>query len=245
MVGENVRIDLGYRLWGSANVCYLLQEVEWQASCLERQCWIYHNFTIQRFGTFDTTVCSRVRLTLQKRLQHHLQTPNVKLLMLLMFVCRLFDVGGQRSERKKWIHCFEDVTAIIFCVAMSEYDQVLHEDETTVSGWDCPTPALSHYRGIFIPIDSYDAVVVFTSRFYLEIISSVTHVKLPRKSLSMTVEGEMMFVVGGFSELCMVSLRQEAYKEMSLNPRRTLHCGCCCLIQCYCHTNAGFAVKLL
>ena len=49
------------------------------------------------------------------------------------FHYRLFDVGGQRSERKKWIHCFEDVTAIIFCVAMSEYDQVLHEDETTVS----------------------------------------------------------------------------------------------------------------
>lgn len=42
-------------------------------------------------------------------------------------------MGGQRSERKKWIHCFEDVTAIIFCVAMSEYDQVLHEDETTVN----------------------------------------------------------------------------------------------------------------
>uniref|UniRef100_A0A1I8HWJ6 Guanine nucleotide-binding protein G(O) subunit alpha n=1 Tax=Macrostomum lignano TaxID=282301 RepID=A0A1I8HWJ6_9PLAT len=44
---------------------------------------------------------------------------------------KLFDVGGQRSERKKWMHCFEEVTAIIFCVAMSEYDQLLHEDEST------------------------------------------------------------------------------------------------------------------
>lgn len=45
-------------------------------------------------------------------------------------VYRLFDVGGQRSERKKWIHCFENVTAIVFLVAISEYDQVLVEDET-------------------------------------------------------------------------------------------------------------------
>lgn len=45
----------------------------------------------------------------------------------------MFDVGGQRSERKKWIHCFEGVTAIIFCVAMSEYDMVLAEDEEMVS----------------------------------------------------------------------------------------------------------------
>lgn len=42
---------------------------------------------------------------------------------------RMFDVGGQRSERKKWIHCFEGVTAIIFCVALSAYDLMLAEDE--------------------------------------------------------------------------------------------------------------------
>ncbi|KAJ7135282.1 heterotrimeric G-protein alpha subunit, GPA3-like protein [Mycena crocata] len=40
----------------------------------------------------------------------------------------MFDVGGQRSERKKWIHCFESVTSIIFCTALSEYDQVLEEE---------------------------------------------------------------------------------------------------------------------
>lgn len=39
----------------------------------------------------------------------------------------MFDVGGQRSERKKWIHCFESVTSIIFCTALSEYDQDLLE----------------------------------------------------------------------------------------------------------------------
>ncbi|KAJ3797686.1 heterotrimeric G-protein alpha subunit, GPA3-like protein [Lentinula aff. detonsa] len=40
----------------------------------------------------------------------------------------MFDVGGQRSERRKWIHCFESVTSIIFCTALSEYDQVLLEE---------------------------------------------------------------------------------------------------------------------
>ncbi|KAK9468140.1 guanine nucleotide binding protein, alpha subunit [Lipomyces arxii] len=41
----------------------------------------------------------------------------------------MYDVGGQRSERKKWIHCFENVTTILFLVAISEYDQMLFEDE--------------------------------------------------------------------------------------------------------------------
>ncbi|KAI5478198.1 G protein alpha subunit [Pseudohyphozyma bogoriensis] len=42
---------------------------------------------------------------------------------------RLFDVGGQRSERKKWIHCFENVTAVLFLAAVSGYDQSLLEDK--------------------------------------------------------------------------------------------------------------------
>lgn len=44
---------------------------------------------------------------------------------------KMFDVGGQRNERKKWIHCFENVTAVMFVAAISEYDQMLYEDEST------------------------------------------------------------------------------------------------------------------
>ncbi|GAA6061443.1 hypothetical protein JCM10212_002024 [Sporobolomyces blumeae] len=40
------------------------------------------------------------------------------------------DVGGQRSERKKWIHCFENIQMLIFVASISEYDQYLFEDES-------------------------------------------------------------------------------------------------------------------
>lgn len=46
---------------------------------------------------------------------------------------RMFDVGGQRSERKKWIHCFENVNCLLFLVAISGYDQCLVEDKDGVS----------------------------------------------------------------------------------------------------------------
>jgi GTPase SAR1 family protein len=40
----------------------------------------------------------------------------------------MFDVGGQRIERRKWIQCFNDVTAIIFVVACSSFNMVIRED---------------------------------------------------------------------------------------------------------------------
>merc|ERR1719198_2453117 len=43
----------------------------------------------------------------------------------------MYDVGGQRNERRKWIHCFENVTCVIFVAAISEYNQKLFEDATT------------------------------------------------------------------------------------------------------------------
>lgn len=37
---------------------------------------------------------------------------------------KMVDVGGQRSERRRWFECFDSVTSILFLVSSSEYDQV-------------------------------------------------------------------------------------------------------------------------
>ncbi|EDV27799.1 uncharacterized protein TRIADDRAFT_21874 [Trichoplax adhaerens] len=41
------------------------------------------------------------------------------------------DVGGQRSQRRKWLQCFESITAILFLAAASDYNQVSLEDRKT------------------------------------------------------------------------------------------------------------------
>lgn len=43
---------------------------------------------------------------------------------------KMVDVGGQRSERRKWTNCFDAVTAILYICSLSEYDQYLREEDT-------------------------------------------------------------------------------------------------------------------
>lgn len=74
----------------------------------------------------------------------------------------MFDVGGQRDERRKWIQCFNDVTAIIFVTASSSYNLVLREDPTQnrvkeslelfASLWNNRSDAVSffNYMALFI-----------------------------------------------------------------------------------------------
>lgn len=46
------------------------------------------------------------------------------------YIFRMVEVGGQRSERRKWIHCFEDVDSTIFLASLAEYDMNLLEDSS-------------------------------------------------------------------------------------------------------------------
>jgi len=47
------------------------------------------------------------------------------------YLFHVIDVGGQKGEREKWIEYFQGNDAVIFFVALSEYDQKLAEDNTT------------------------------------------------------------------------------------------------------------------
>ena len=69
----------------------------------------------------------------QDVLQSHVQTTGIVETTFTSgnVTYQLFDVGGQRSERRKWLHCFDDVKAVLFVVALSGYDMTLTEDGTT------------------------------------------------------------------------------------------------------------------
>jgi|Transcript_118250 GTPase SAR1 family protein len=82
------------------------------------------------FGKIDEIVEPGYVATVEDVLKSRVRTSGIVeetyLIEEVTFV--IIDVGGQRNERKKWIHCFDDVTAVIFVAAISEYDQTLYED---------------------------------------------------------------------------------------------------------------------
>ncbi len=45
---------------------------------------------------------------------------------------RIIDVSGQGGERRKWTHFFDDVTAVIFVSALTDYDIILLGDDSKV-----------------------------------------------------------------------------------------------------------------
>lgn len=91
------------------------------------ECIEYYVEHIDRIGkddyvpTFPDVVQARVRTTGIVTEKFEIDNINFE----------LYDVGGQRNERKKWINCFDNVTTVIFVAAINEYDQKLFEDSQT------------------------------------------------------------------------------------------------------------------
>lgn len=77
------------------------------------------------------------------------------------FMFRLFDVGGQRGERKKWIHCFDNARAIMFVASLTEYDQMLKEDRTK----NRMVESINLFEGIInLPWFTDTAIILFLNK---------------------------------------------------------------------------------
>lgn len=109
-------------LWNDAGIqtCYMRRN-EYQLNDSTK----YYMTEIERIAKSDYVPTDqdilRVRVATTGLIEYIFKVNNVKFCMT--------DVGGQRSERRKWLHCFDNVKAIIFLAAISEYDQTLKEKE--------------------------------------------------------------------------------------------------------------------
>jgi hypothetical protein len=87
----------------------------------------YYMENVQRFAREDflpnVADMLRVKLKTIGVAETHFIVNGIEFMMV--------DVGGQRSERKKWLPCFNDVAAVIYLVALNEYDMIMEEDDKT------------------------------------------------------------------------------------------------------------------
>jgi guanine nucleotide-binding protein subunit alpha, other len=80
---------------------------------------------------------------------------------------KMVDVGGQRSERKKWIHVFDNCQVVLFLAAISGYDQALPEDRHGV----CHSPSLLKLATNWNQNQMEEALIIFdqvvNSKFFV------------------------------------------------------------------------------
>jgi len=109
----------------------------WFSESTEARLWNNPILTMRRsfYDSLDRIFAPGWLPDNQDMLQARLRTTGITetLFELGQMNFRMMDVGGQRSERKKWIHCFEGVQCLLFMVALSGYDQCLVEDQNAVS----------------------------------------------------------------------------------------------------------------
>jgi len=110
-------------LWLNEPAIKLAYEQRSKMQLLDSALYLFEN--LDRIGALEYTPTRddilRARLRTSGIVERTFKINNVDF--------KFLDVGGQRNERRKWIHCFEGVTAVIFVAAISEYDQQLYEDE--------------------------------------------------------------------------------------------------------------------
>lgn len=89
-----------------------------------------------------------------------------------LLVDRLYDVGGQRSERRKWLSCFDCIQAALFVVALSSYDMTLTEDPSAVCGGGGKCHDGIKHNGIYFKLLDVVNSSIFPSLFLISLLES-------------------------------------------------------------------------
>lgn len=114
---------------------------------------------------------------------------------------KVMDVGGQRSERRKWFHCFPEVTAVLFVVALSGFDQVLREESTV----NRMTESISLFEDVVnSPFFQQAAIILFLNKvdlFAEKLRRGIALNKLfPNYTGGQDADRALQFVTSRFSE---------------------------------------------
>mmetsp|Transcript_1852 Transcript_1852/g.2229 ORF Transcript_1852/g.2229 Transcript_1852/m.2229 type:complete len:368 (+) Transcript_1852:188-1291(+) len=110
--------DKGFQqLWERRSEYQVLDCIEYYVNNMDRIAVGDENYS----PTFQDVIYARVRTSGIVQEKFMMQDTEFE----------MYDVGGQRSERKKWLNCFDNVTTVLFVAAINEYDQKLFEDSKT------------------------------------------------------------------------------------------------------------------
>merc|ERR1711991_1015307 len=101
----------------------------WSKSPIARQ----EESAVYFFNALSRCCADGYTPTLEDVLHVRIKTTGIKEIAFAYkgFTFRVVDVGGQRSERRKWIHCFQDVTAVLYVCSLADFDLPMEEDPTT------------------------------------------------------------------------------------------------------------------
>lgn len=127
---------------------------------------------------------------------------------------QLVDVGGQRNERKKWIHCFAGVTAVLFVAASSEYDQNLFEDRSR--------NRLVEALGLFNTVTNSDVFDETTMILFLN-KADIFKDKLCVRKIPLNISGEFPDAPASFDYDSGVSWLQNKFLEHNDNRNKFVY----------------------